>query len=697
MLLEPTLFTDQHFRNTSYFYQIRDKLLDWSHYCNTSYLAETLFLKVRNSKDALFVLAPEEIPTYNPTDRSYHLFFTLFGQLLPNQRERVANLVRRIVGSSLQLQLWGAIYHAKCMDRAAWHYYIDTGKLPTEYPLPGCSWMNDREVARYEGDNSIGAKEERFNRVLKHLRSPSIEEIDFSSVEKVYSPTEIYTSGWYFGKDDYIFDPDHDIFELPLPHELGITDAAPEQSRKTYTLRNNLRQAVIEQDDFAVVNCLFSHPDVQDSITLLRFYAGLCEGEHERYFTYKTLNSIREVVRRGFGKFSAAELVESLGKPGAILPFHPTSLEDVSEAIEKNLLQVQRQRFLELETTPLSLRNIARERLTELLTTGSYSSTLKRIDRLAILIALLGEYAYQESYVLLSCNELYAVETFSKVSNTPFAYSPDTVVAFPGAGSLPLSAIFKHIMTDTAVVLIDTDADALKKAKAFIRWLEIFSVVKEGKIVCADACSSEEYFEDLQGDKKVVNVVELASLLPDYVKYKTIKAISRLPKSAQPEVVCCRTAYAKTLAIYEKTPALPFSFYYNYIGSTTPDKMSEEYQKRFGAIVYYNHQPRLHIFTRKLEQETVQDSDCLANLWQIEASSDPSYAHLTARERKMELGSEKQKVCGLPEDALPSWAVRYRKRYIRHTHKHFHDDLYHMHTHSDDDSHLHSHEHTHEY
>lgn len=744
MFLDLGLFSDEFFSQTSYFQELYSRLINWGYYPNTSYITKNPFLKVRASNDCLFPITHNQIPANNPISRSYKTFFTLFELLDSFQKERAIKLIKYLIGSSLQLQEWGAIYHAKMQDRHAWHYYIDTGNFPPQYPLPECRWMKSAKIESYKNSQTIEAKIERFNRVLDHLYKPDIDKMNFSATENFFSPIEFYFLPWSFDKSNYLFDPVHDLFELPLPHELGLIETNIEHSKKTYTLRNNVRKIVIEHDDNEVINCVFSHPDVQDNLPLLQLYMGLCEGEHERYFTYKTLKSIRNVISRGLGNFTEQEVSKKLGtlSEDGILPFHPTILEDVTYTIEKHLSPIQKKRFLGLEdnTESINLRAIARHRLSEILITGKYSSALKKFERLAIFVALLGEYAYQESYVLLSCNELFAVETIlssaeslnekNKKNKKNFSYNPNTKVAFPGSGALPLTAIFKHIMTDATIILIDKDSDALKKAKAFINWLVVFEIVKKGKIICADACSAEDYFsqdkiissltqDDLENgetvnnpsNEQLIDVVELAALLPDTVKYKVIQAISRLPEIIKPTVLCCRTGYGKTLCIYEKTPRLPFCLHYNCLGSTIPKHISSNISQDFNKMLYYNHQPRIYVFAHPSYTGNLTISKTTANEFpllialQEEAKDDLAYNYLCNMNITDASGSQpiknKKDNSMMPNDQAPIWAVRVRTKYIKHTHTHFHDDLYHGHEHYDRNEdhklHLHMHEHIHEY
>lgn len=743
MFLDLNLFNDDFFSQTSYFQQIYNDLIYWGSFSSTNYIIENNFFKVRNKNDSLFPLTYNEIPSHNTPNRNYSTFFTLFEKLTLSQKERVTKTLKYLIGSMLQLQEWGAIYHAKLLDRHAWHYYIDTGTFVEEYPLPECSWMKSIKISEYKGKQTIEAKTERFNTTIRHLRNPDPTNMKFPSTKRFLSPKEFYFLPWSFDESNYLFDADHDLFELPFPHELGLTETNLEHSKKTYTLRNNVRKLVIEKDDNEVINCVFSHPDIQDSIPLLQFYMGLCEGEHERYFSYKTLKSIRSVACRGFGNFSLEEISKNLGTltENSILPFHPTILEDVSHMIETNLSKIQRKRFLDINGNigSINLRAIAKIRLTELLHTGKYSSPLKNFERLAIFVALLGEYAYQESYVLLSCNELYAVETMvsqiTKSNNKNFSYSPNTTVAFPGSGALPLTAIFKHIMTDARIILIDKDSDALKKAKAFINWLVFFGIVKEGKIICADPCSAEEYFSPnkilkhfkeiehssehfthhhetshKQSNTNFIDVVELAALLPDKIKYKIIDAISSLPQNMQPNVICCRTSYGKTLCIYEKTPALPFCLHYFCVGSTFPKNLSPKAtSKDLDQIIYYNHQPRMYIFINPYLissfpiTKNISKQSLLKKALQEEAKKDSAYSYLyniIFEPPFSSIPSPLENTLILPNQQTPSWAVRFRIKYIKHSHKHFHDDIYHMHEHYDNTEacnlHIHMHEHIHE-
>jgi hypothetical protein len=605
---------------------------------NTRHLKANPSIAARQGKDFQIPFSRDAIQDSPESGRSYEEFLKKYDNLSPEQKERTETLINRIVFSALQFQEWGTMHHAKMMDRHAWHYYIDNGSFPEEYPMPHFAWMDGDDMKRLDNRNDNEAREERFKHVIEHLKHPDASTMTLPK-GKMPSPKEAHLVPWQFDEQSYTCDAQRGVFELPFPHELGLSDVTREHSEQVYTLRHKLRTAISQIDDQEVVNAVFSHPDVRDNVSLLQFYAGQCEGEQERYFERKAHEQIGRVLEQGFGHFSDFDL-SKLGLPSSedgLLPFHQRAFGEVSHTVNENLSQRQKERYLDItDNEPVDLEAIARKRLGELLTNGEYDGQLSKKDKLAVLIGLLGEYGYSENYTLLAANELNFIEQSSirrdlegKQTAEGVTYGPDTVVAFPGAGSLPLSAIFKHVMTDAPMVLIDIDPDAVTRAREFIGMLEHFGVVTPGKLICAAPSSAETYFDGVPSkaepmtegyfagklgkdgrmlaadryDEPLIKVVELASLLPEHVKYQTMDAVAQLPRRMQPDAVMSRTTFGKATGIYDKIPRLPMCLSYDYKASATPKTITGDNKMAGPSIEYYNDKPltqvsAAHLFLR---------------------------------------------------------------------------------------------------
>jgi len=192
---------------------------------------------------------------------------------------------------------------------------------------------------------------------------------------------------------------------------------------------------------------------------------------------------------------------------------------------------------------------------------------------------------------------LVAVSSYGGPSDAPAwrGRLHDRVIALCGSGPLPMSALFLHLFTGAAIILVDNDPAAVRRSRRLIANLERLDILAPGVLTVRLQNAGEVRFRSLKPAGKAQNepssngavfcdAVMIASLVDAEAKRLIVDQLARGDDAPAVLVIRSATGLSARLA-YDPLPTASFSHgHLAYGGETVPASQIATHLDRIEAI-----------------------------------------------------------------------------------------------------------------